>query len=170
MAIGDTHTHTHTHTHTLRVAVGAGLCLALTCDVRYAAEQSRMGLNFLKLGIHPGMGATHFLPMLVGQQQAARLMYGASLVGAAEALRIGLVAEVLPTPPNFMDAVMERAHEIANASPIATRLTVQTLRNKQNVGLADALFREADAQALCYAHTDLREGLQAVIEKRQAKF
>lgn len=51
------------------VAVGAGLCLALTCDLRIASERSKMGLNFLKLGIHPGMGATHFLPLLCGVRE-----------------------------------------------------------------------------------------------------
>lgn len=98
------------------------------------------------------------------------MMYSGQIIGAAEALRVGLVSELVPHG-TFMEDVMKRAEDIASSSPIATRLTVQTLRAKQNIGLASALNREADAQALCYAQAaDLKEGLDAVVEKRSPKF
>ena len=52
-------------------AIGAGLCFALACDIRIAAPQAKLGLTFVGLGLHPGMGATHFLPKLVGPQVAS---------------------------------------------------------------------------------------------------
>ena len=58
----------------LLASVGAGLCVALACDIRVASVSAKMGLTFVSLGLHPGMGATHFLPLLVGEQQAAKLL------------------------------------------------------------------------------------------------
>jgi len=75
-------------------AIGAGLALALACDVRVCSAEAKMGITFVGLGLHPGMGSTHFLPRLVGVQQASLLMLTGRLVGAQEALRIGMVAEV----------------------------------------------------------------------------
>lgn len=148
-------------------AVGAGLCLAMLCDVRVAHSQARMGLNFATLGIHPGLGSTHFLPRLVGPQAANRMLLTGELITAAEAVRIGLVAEAVDDPLARASAL---ADCIAAASPLAVRATLRTLRAQMDVGLPQALEREADSQAHCYAEGDLREGLAAVIEKRKARF
>ena len=75
-------------------ASGAGLCLALACDVRVACAAAPIGITFVGLGLHPGMGATHFLPRLVGPQAAARLILTGDVVKGDEALRLGMVAEV----------------------------------------------------------------------------
>jgi enoyl-CoA hydratase/carnithine racemase len=75
-------------------AIGAGLCLALACDLRYAAEGARLGVPFVRLGMHPGMAATHLLPDVVGAAHARDLLLTGRLVRADEALRMGLVSQV----------------------------------------------------------------------------
>src|SRR5688500_6390011 len=72
-------------------AVGAGLCLALACDIRYAAASARMSVPFVQLGMHAGMGATYTLPNVVGEARARELLLTGRMVGADEAERIGLV-------------------------------------------------------------------------------
>src|SRR5688572_15779711 len=75
-------------------AIGAGLCIALACDLRYAAAGARMGVPFVKLGMHPGMAATHLLPNVVGPAHARDLLLTGRVVDADEALRLGLVSGV----------------------------------------------------------------------------
>jgi enoyl-CoA hydratase/carnithine racemase len=70
-------------------AIGAGLALALACDVRVADKAAKMGITFVSLGLHPGMGSTFNLPKLVGHQQASLLMLTGKVIDSAEALRIG---------------------------------------------------------------------------------
>jgi len=149
-------------------AVGAGFCLALGgCDVRVAANNAKMGLTFVKLGLHPGMAATHFLPLIAGPQVASDLLLTGRLVGASEAQQLGLVAKV---GEDAMDLALSLARDICKSAPVAVRTTVQTLRNKQNVGLEEAFLAEATAQSLCYPTKDLAEGVKALQEKRKPTF
>jgi len=150
-------------------AVGAGLCLAMATDVRVASRSARMGVSFTNLGIHPGMGGSHFLPILVGSQTAARLFLTAELIDAEEALRLGIVTQIAE-PERTMPTAIAMARKIASQSAIAVQTTLQTLRARQEVGLEAALRREADAQAICYAHPDIHEGIAAIREKRPPSF
>lgn len=151
-------------------AVGAGLCLALTCDLRVVESKARLGLNFSRLGIHAGLGSTHFLPSLIGNQAASYLLLTGKLIPGDEAVRLGLALEHHLGPEVVVDRALQMADEIAQASPIAVQSTLRTLRARQDSGLPQALQREADSQAHCYAHSDLQEGLAAVKEKRDPKF
>src|SRR3954449_11915208 len=108
-------------------AIGAGLCLALACDIRYAAEGARLGAPFVRLGMHPGMAATHLLPNVVGEAHARDLLLTGRTVDADEALRLGLVSRVLPAD-GFRDAVLDTAEGIAATAPIPSRLTTVALR------------------------------------------
>jgi len=149
-------------------AVGAGFCLALGgCDVRVAANNARMGLTFVKLGLHPGMAATHFLPLIAGPQVASDLLLTGRLVGAQEAQQMGLVAKV---GEDAVDLALGVARDICKSAPVAVRTTLQTLRNKQNVGLEEAFLTEATAQSICYPTKDLAEGVKALQEKRSPTF
>ena len=87
-------------------AVGAGLCLALACDLRYAAASARMSVPFVKLGMHPGMAATYTLPNVVGEAHARDLLLTGRVVAAEEAHRIGLVSGVHPDE-SFLDEVLD---------------------------------------------------------------
>ncbi|MDJ0787565.1 MAG: enoyl-CoA hydratase [Myxococcota bacterium] len=150
-------------------AVGAGCCVALACDLRVVSKKARMGLNFTRLGIHPGMGATWTLPRLIGSAQAAELLYTGRLVSGEEALSIGLVNRAVE-PEDVLSSAQELAREIATTSPIALRQTKQSLARTEGSSLSQQLDREAAAQALCYETRDLGEGLAAVQEKREPRF
>ena len=76
-------------------AIGAGLCLALACDIRYAAAGARLGVPFVKLGMHAGMAGTYLLPNVVGAAHARDLLLTGRVVDADEALRLGLVSRVI---------------------------------------------------------------------------
>jgi enoyl-CoA hydratase/carnithine racemase len=150
-------------------AIGAGLCVALACDARVAAADARLGLNFVRLGIHPGMGATWTLPRLVGPARAAELLFTGRLVDGAEADRIGLVnravarEEVLPT-------ALALAREIAESAPQAVRGAKQALARSLEATLDEQLRFEAEQQARNYETRDLAEGIAAAREKRAPRF
>ena len=150
-------------------AIGAGLCLALACDLRYAASGAKLGVPFVKLGMHAGMGGTHLLPEVVGEAHAKDLLLTGRVVDADEALRIGLVSRVLD-PATFQADVLAIAEGIAAGAPIATRLTTLALRDGGHTDLETALQWEALAQPITLATADLQEGIAASQEKRPPNF
>ena len=150
-------------------AIGAGLCLALACDLRYAARGARLSATFTQLGMHAGMAATWLLPEVVGVATARELLFTGRAVEGDEALRIGLVNGV-HEPDQLMDAVLDVAGRIAGAAPIATRLTKAGLRAGGHGSMEAALQYEALAQPVTFATDDLREGLAATREKRRPAF
>ena len=87
-------------------AIGAGLCLALACDIRYAAAGARLGAPFVKLGMHAGMAGTWLLPKVVGEAHARDLLLTGRVVDADEALRLGLVSRVIE-PDAFRAEVLD---------------------------------------------------------------
>ncbi len=150
-------------------AIGAGLCLALACDLRYAAAGAKMGVPFVKLGMHAGMGATYLLPEVVGQAHARDLLLTGRVVDAEEALRLGLVSRVLDSS-SFHDEVLGIASGIAATAPIASRLTKLALTDGGHADLEAALQWEAMAQPITLATEDLQEGIRANRDKRAAEF
>jgi enoyl-CoA hydratase/carnithine racemase len=149
-------------------AIGAGLCMALACDIRYAARGARMGVPFTKLGIHPGMAGTYLLPDVVGEAAARDLFLTGRLVDADEALTLGLVSRVME-PAGFLDEVLEVAAGVAGAAPIATRLT-KTALQRGHASVEACLDWEALAQPVTLATADLQEGIAAAQEKRAPVF
>ncbi|MFZ9888441.1 MAG: enoyl-CoA hydratase/isomerase family protein [Myxococcota bacterium] len=150
-------------------AIGAGLCLALACDVRIAATKAKLGFTFVSLGLHPGMGATFFLPALVGPQAASRLLLTGDVIDGEEAARLGLVSEAVPDAET-LEVTLAYARRMAAAGPVAVRSLVRSLRLQDERGLEQALWREADAQAQCYATSDFLRGISALRDKSKAKF
>lgn len=150
-------------------AVGAGLCVALACDMRIAARDAKLGLNFARLGIHPGMGASWTLPRLVGPAHAADLLYTGRLVDGAEAERMGLVNRAVEREA-VLDEALAAARAIAEAAPLAVRGSKRSLARSAGASLAEQLDLEAAEQALCYESEDLGEGLAAAREKRSPRF
>jgi enoyl-CoA hydratase len=149
-------------------AVGAGLCLALACDIRYAAASARLSAPFVRLGMHAGMGATYTLPAVVGPAAARDLLLTGRMVDADEALRIGLVSRVDPDD-GFLDGVLATAAEIAGTAPVASRLTKVALRDGHS-DLDTCLEWEGLAQPVTLATEDLQEGIRAAREKRLPVF
>lgn len=150
-------------------AIGAGFCVALACDLRIAAQEARLGLNFTRLGIHPGMGATWLLPRLVGPAVAADLLFTGRVVDGIEAERLGLVNRALPRA-EVLDAAGLLASEIAGAAPGAVRATKQSLARSTEATLSEQLDTEASEQALNYESQDLLEGIAAARERRSPRF
>jgi enoyl-CoA hydratase len=155
-------------------AIGAGLCVALACDLRYAAAGAGMSVPFTKMGMHSGMAATYLLPATVGIANARELLLTGRRFDAAEALRLGLLNGVVDGDPHGSGGVVEHALEVAETiagnGPIAVRLTVAALRNGTPRNLDDALMYEALAQPITFASADLAEGLAAVKERRAPNF
>ncbi len=149
-------------------AVGAGLCFALGADLRVMHERAKVGMTFVRLGIHPGMGGTWNLPRLVGPAAAADLLYSGRLVGAAEALALGLVNRV--AGDDFGEVVEDLAAQIAASAPLAVRALKETLRGGGTRSLEETLDVEARAQAMTFRTADAAEGLAALLEKRPARF
>lgn len=149
-------------------AIGAGLCMALACDLRYATTRAKLGVPFVKLGMHPGMAATYLLPDVVGPAHARDLLLTGRLVEGDEAVRLGLVSGVYDEP-TFADAVLDIAVGIAGTAPIPSRLTKVALRDG-HADLEACLRFEALAQPLTLATADLQEGIRAAVEKRAPRF
>jgi enoyl-CoA hydratase/carnithine racemase len=152
-------------------AIGAGMCIALACDMRIVNEAAKLSVNFVKLGIHPGMGASYFLPQICGHGVASRLLLTGEPITGAYAMKVGIASEAL-AEADVLPRAIAVAKDLAGAcSALAVREMVKTLRENDADGLEAALRREATAQAECYADgRDLKEGLAALSEKRPAKF
>ncbi len=151
-------------------AIGAGLCLALACDLRYAArERGRFAAPFTALGMHAGMAATWMLPEAVGLPAARDLLFTGRSVDADEARELGLVNGVYDDAQLY-DEALGVAERIAAAAPIATRLTKVALARGGHRSYADALEWEALAQPVTLATDDLREGIAARQAKREPVF
>jgi enoyl-CoA hydratase len=153
-------------------AVGAGLGVALACDLRIVAGNAKIGVTFTKLGLHPGMGTTHYLPLVVGNANATDLLLSGRLVTGKKFYEMGGALDCISnTTSEESDSTVHRAielaQEIASSGPLAVRATTLTLRLKQDESLHRSLQREADAQAQSYASKDLKEGVEATAEKRK---
>jgi len=149
-------------------AVGAGLAVALATDIRVVSRTASLGVNFSRLGIHPGMGTTHFLPLLLGPQAAAHMLLTGEPIDGVTAERIGLAWRAVD-PSEVLSQALLIARSIASASPLAVRMTVKTLRAQTSEGLQSALLREADAQAQCYTAPDLAAALAALQARPSTK-
>lgn len=150
-------------------AVGAGLCVAMACDLVFVAEDAKVGLNFAKLGLHPGMAGSWLLPRLVGRQRAAELLYTGRLISGQAAAQFGLALASLPAD-RVLPHATERAAAIAQSSPVVVRQLKRTLQVTWDHGIEDHLGIEAAAQAVNYGTDDLQEGLAAVRAKRPPQF
>ncbi len=150
-------------------AIGAGLCVALACDLRYAASTARLGAPFVKLGLHPGMAGTYLLPHVVGDAAAKDLLLTGRVVDAEEALGLGLVSRVME-PATFLEDAVAVAAGIAATAPIASKLTKLALDGGGHADIEACLQWEAMAQPITLATEDLQEGLRAAREKRAPVF
>ena len=150
-------------------AIGAGLCLALACDIRYAAEGAKLGAPFVKLGMNPGMAATYLLPNAVGEANARELLLTGRTVEAEEARQLGLVSRVFAAE-ELAERVGEIAKAIAATAPVASRYTKIALRDGGHRDFESAVQWEALAQPVTLATADLQEGIAAAREKRAPRF
>jgi enoyl-CoA hydratase len=153
-------------------AMGAGAGLALACDLRTASNRDViLGLHFSRLGIHAGMGSSHYLPQVAsaGQGIVNEILLTGKILSGAECRQYGLANRLVDG--DAREAAYELARTIAvDQHPVAIRTMVRTLRQQQDVGLTQSLQREAVAQAVCYNRTDWGEGVTAIAAKRDPSF
>lgn len=149
--------------------LGGGCELAMACDIRIASDAATLGQPEINLGIIPGGGGTQRLPRLVGLGQAFKLLYTGDLIDAAEALRIGLVDEVVPAA-ELMTRVRALADKIASKSPVALELIKEAVRASVRTSLDEGLRHETTFFGLVFSSQDKEEGVKAFLEKRTPAF
>ena len=150
-------------------AIGAGFALALACDIRYIAQNAKVGVPFTGLGLHPGMATTWSLPNVGGSAVARDLLLTGRIIEGAEAVTLGLASLCSPAD-EVLGHALDAARRIATAAPVATRLLVTALRDGGHATYEDALQWEGLAQAVTLTMEDMREGIAAVAAKRPPVF
>ncbi len=150
-------------------ALGGGCELALACDFIYASDRAKFGQPEVNLGVIPGFGGTQRLARRVGIARARELVMTGDIVGAEEALKIGLVNAVVPHD-GLMAKVREVAAKIASKGPLAIAQSKRVLERGLDVPLPIANELEAQAFASLFGSSDQREGMRAFLEKRKASF
>ena len=151
-------------------AAGLGLVLTLYCDLRFASEQARFGTAFATLGLIAEHGISWLLPRLVGIANALDLLYSARVIGADEALRMGLVNRVY-AHDELLPAAKEYARTLAErSSPHAMSVIKRLVWDAQFQNLAQATQAANRAAAATFTRPDFREGINAFVEKRAPRF
>lgn len=151
------------------VTLGGGLELAISCDLRIASNNAKLGQPELQLGIIPGFSGTQRLARLIGIAKAKELLFTSKIVDAQEALSLGLVYQV--TESNMLlRAAMDMGEQIINKSPIAIKHAKQALLRGLNTDLESGILIENQLFAECFLFNDQKEGMQAFLEKRTPNF
>ncbi len=144
--------------------VGAGFCFAAACDIRIADETVKLSAPFTRLALHPGMGGSYFLPLVLGRAVANDLMLTGRRMTADEAARLGFISVQAPAGEllGHLDPVLE---SVLKSAPAATRALLQSQRLGEQSALERALEAEAIEQAQCYARTEFVDGVEALMAK-----
>ena len=150
-------------------AIGGGMGLAVVCDLRVANRDARYGVNFVRLGLHPGMATTYLLPRLVGVPRATELLLTGRIIDGAEAAEAGLVHYAVPAA-DVLPRARALAEEIAQAAPQAVRWTKQSIYRHLDWDPRSAARYEAHVQSRSFETEDHAEGVKALLEKRPPRF
>src|SRR5271157_480374 len=150
-------------------ALGGGCELAMACTIRLASDNAKLGQPEVKLGLIPGYGGTQRLSRLVGKGVAQQLVLTGEMISAAEALRIGLVNEVVPAA-ELIPRAGAIAAKIIRKAPMGVQYAMEAVNQGVDMTLAEGLFLEATLFAVCCSTEDKNEGTRAFLEKRAADF
>jgi 2-(1,2-epoxy-1,2-dihydrophenyl)acetyl-CoA isomerase len=151
------------------LAIQTGLTLALACDFRIASSEARLGSATLRFGLLPDEGGHALVIQLIGLAKAIDFFMRKRIVGADEALTLGLVHEVV-SPEELLPRAVELAEELAAGPQVALRMLKRSLYNAVEMPLLQAFDDIAARTAVTDHHPDAREGVTAFREKRQPKF
>lgn len=149
--------------------LGGGLELAMACDLRIASRRAKFGYPEVRLGILPGWGGLHRTASAIGMARAKEMMFTGQAITAEEALRIGLVNQVVE-PEALEDVCMQLAQTIAANAPLPIRLIKQTIGAAASAPPAAANAIADRAMGLCFSSDDQKEGMRAFLEKRPPVF
>lgn len=150
-------------------AVGAGFCLSLACDLRYAADTAKLGANFARIGLAPGMGGTYLITRLVGPTRAAEILMTGEIFTAQRAHQLGLLNDVFPVA-EFQDRVTAIAQSLCQNGPVALQYIKNGIQQAQHKSMSQMFDYDSKAQAACFATQDIIEGIEAVKAKRPPQF
>lgn len=150
-------------------ALGGGLELAMACDIIVASKSAKFGQPEINLGIIPGFGGTQRLARRVGVGAARLLIYGGDMIGAEEALRLGLI-ERIAEPTALLAECGQLAIQLAAKPRIAVAEAKSAINAGIDVDLEDGCRFEAEAFAVTFSTADRSEGMRAFLEKRPAQF
>jgi 2-(1,2-epoxy-1,2-dihydrophenyl)acetyl-CoA isomerase len=150
-------------------AAGAGLSIALACDIRIASDAARFGTAFARVGFSGDFGGTYLLTQLVGTAKARELYFTAEVLGAEEALKIGMVNRVVPAA-SLIEEASAFAKRIASGPTVAFSYMKAHLNLALKSDLRTILDRESYGQTLTGLTEDHKEAVKAFLEKREAKF
>jgi len=150
-------------------AIGGGCELALACTIRLAAAHARLSQPEVRLGLIPGFGGTQRLPRLIGKGRALQMILSGDMTDAQEALRAGLVDEIVPK-----DKLIERAEAIlltiASNAPLAVQFALEAVNRGYEMTQAQGLRLEASLFGLAASTEDAKEGTAAFFERRKPYF
>ncbi|MBI2339952.1 MAG: enoyl-CoA hydratase/isomerase family protein [Deltaproteobacteria bacterium] len=150
-------------------AIGAGFCLALACDLRYASLEAKMGANFAKIGLAPGMGGTWLITRLIGPTRAAEVLLLAENLSAKRAFDMGLLNGVFEA-----DKLLPHVHGVAKVIAENGPMPVVLIKKGIQKALHGTLEQMFDYDSACQAKTftteDIKEGIRAIREKRSPLF
>ncbi|MDQ0155019.1 enoyl-CoA hydratase/isomerase family protein [Robertmurraya andreesenii] len=150
-------------------ALGGGCELALSCDIRIASEQAKIGLPELNLSIIPGGGGTQRLARIVGKGRALDMILTGEIVSAQKAEQIGLVSIVVPKE-DLWKTVLDYVNQILKKGPLAIKLAKMVVNQGFDSDMKTALLLEKFAQSILFGTEDKQEGIEAFLEKREPIF
>lgn len=150
-------------------AIGQGLELALSCDLRLAADSAKLGLDQVKAGAIPWDGGTQRLLRQVGRGEALSMILTGKTIDTQDAARIGLVHQVLPAETLLSEA-LQLAERIATYAPIALRYASEAINKGMEMTLDQGLRLEQDLTLILQTTADRDEGIKAFLEKRPPQF
>jgi enoyl-CoA hydratase len=150
-------------------ALGGGLEVAMSCDLRIASENSRMGQTEINIGLIPGWGGTQRLTRLVGRTKAKEMVFTGKMIDAKTAEQLGIVNMAVPAD-KFRETVRQFALELASKAPVALRVAKALIDKGAEIGLDSALALEREGFGVVASTEDLQEGVKAFTEKRKPVF
>jgi enoyl-CoA hydratase len=150
-------------------ALGGGCELAMSGDIRIAAENARFGQPEVNLGLMPGYGGSQRTTRLLGKGMAMYLCLTGEMIDAAEALRIGLVQRVVPQA-QLLDEAKKIAQTIASKAPLAIAATKRAINGGAHLGIVEGLELEALEFGTLVNTADFKEGTNAFLEKRAPRW
>lgn len=150
-------------------ALGGGLELAMACHLRLVADNAKLGLPELQLGLIPGFAGTQRLPRYVGVAKAAEMILTGEPISGAEAVKWGLANRACPEEELLSEA-KQLAEKIAKKSPVSVRAVMELLNSGKTEDFYAAVRKEAELFAEVFSSADAKEGISAFLQKRETEF